>query len=306
MINSYSYPLLLFGRCCIIEPETENKGVLIMTDSAENNAAQPKRPKHRSPNYPSISVEKAMDLVRKQHQSDGLQQIPASIAHQRWGYAPNTGRAHLREAALKAYGLIDVLGLGKSRKIRVSERADRIIRQHPEYEAIIREVALSPIVYREIWEHYKGILPQDDVLQQYLIWEKGFNDKSVARFISQFRATISFAKLTEGSISPAKDDANGADGDGNGGSDGPPKPPISSSPSERLKKMQAENIQQPDFRELKFLLPSGEAVLFVPMQMLEGDFNILETYLDAYKRASGVVSNAGQPDSDSDSKENEE
>ena len=117
---------------------------------------------------------------------------------------------------------------------------------------------------------------------------------------------MSFAKLTEGSISPAKDDANGADGDGNGGSDGPPKPPISSSPSERLKKMQAENIQQPDFRELKFLLPSGEAVLFVPMQMLEGDFNILETYLDAYKRASGVVSNAGQPDSDSDSKENEE
>lgn len=183
-----------------------------MAESAENSVSKPKKPRLRSPNYPRISVEKAIGLVRKQHDSDGCQQIPVNIAHQRWGYAPLTGRAHLREAALKAYGLIDVLGLGKSRNIRVSERADRIIRQHPDCEIIIKEVALSPMIYREIWEHYEGNLPQDDVLQQFLVWEKGFNDKYVSKFISLFRETISFAKLEKGDILPIETGSRGGNG----------------------------------------------------------------------------------------------
>lgn len=40
------------------------------------------------------------------------------------------------------------------------------------------------------------------------------------------------------------------------------------------------------FRELKFLLPSGEAVLYVPSKMKRSDFDILTTYLTAFKSAT--------------------
>ncbi len=171
-----------------------------MAESAEDRAAQPKKPRLRSPNYPGVSLENALALVGKQHESDGLQRIPANIAHRRWGYAPNTSRAQIREAALKAYGLIKVIGLGKTRSIKVTETADKIIRQHPEWSNILKEVALSPTIHREVWEHYNGNLPQDDVFQQFLVWSKGFNDKSVYKFISQYRETIAFAGLGEGEI----------------------------------------------------------------------------------------------------------
>ena len=45
----------------------------------------------------------------------------------------------------------------------------------------------------------------------------------------------------------------------------------------------SENV---DFRELRFLLPSGEAVLFVPKQMNDSDFTTLELYMSAFKSAS--------------------
>lgn len=199
-----------------------------MTESAKNGSGQPKKKKRRSPNYPRVSLEKALALVGKQHQSDGLQGIPANIAHNRWGYAANQGRAQLREAALKAYGLIKVVGLSKSRNIQVTELADRIIRQHPDCEKIIKEAALSPPIHREIWEHYEGNLPQDDVLRQFLVWQKGFNDKAVSGFISQFRATISFAKLEKGDILPI-DRGNGQPEQENG-----PKPQTPNSFGEQM------------------------------------------------------------------------
>lgn len=254
-----------------------------MAESTKNSAEQPKKKKLRSPNYPKVSIEKALILVGKQHQSDGLQAIPANIAHERWGYAPNQSRAQLREAALKAYGLIEVLGLSKSRTIRVTERADRIIRQHPDCERIIKEAALSPTIYREVWERYEGNLPQDDVLRQFLVWEKGFNDKSVSGFISQFRETISFAKLEEGDI---LEQSTEEEQPGEKPDDRRFEASLLGKPQAKGSQRMEQLFQQPTLRELKFLLPSGEAVLFLPQQMTERDFSTLDIYLNAVKGAS--------------------
>jgi len=51
---------------------------------------------------------------------------------------------------------------------------------------------------------------------------------------------------------------------------------------------------------LKFLLPSGEAVLFVPTKMDDGDFEILNTYLKAHKRASGIEKTPNNETEDND------
>lgn len=52
-------------------------------------------------------------------------------------------------------------------------------------------------------------------------------------------------------------------------------------------KTTAERREGPEpIEELRFLLPSGRAVFFLPVGMKQLDFKLLSTYLDAHKSAS--------------------
>lgn len=55
-------------------------------------------------------------------------------------------------------------------------------------------------------------------------------------------------------------------------------------------------------RELKFLLPSGEAILWLPIQMASTDFAILNTYMEAFKLASEAFKTP-PPDKDGNSED---
>ncbi|MCH7690681.1 MAG: hypothetical protein IIA17_06505, partial [candidate division Zixibacteria bacterium] len=57
-------------------------------------------------------------------------------------------------------------------------------------------------------------------------------------------------------------------------------------PQLRVPKLNVTTQIKEQFRELKFLLPSGEAVLYVPSKMTTSDFGILEAHLKAHKMAS--------------------
>lgn len=48
------------------------------------------------------------------------------------------------------------------------------------------------------------------------------------------------------------------------------------------------NTKIENFRELRFLLPSGEAILFVPREMTTRDFDVLDMYLNTHKIASNI------------------
>lgn len=55
-------------------------------------------------------------------------------------------------------------------------------------------------------------------------------------------------------------------------------------------KVSAKRREGPEpIEELRFLLPSGRAVLFLPIGMTSLDFDILSTYLDAHKRSSELA-----------------
>jgi hypothetical protein len=172
---------------------------------AEDQNAVAKRPKGRSPLYPSINLETAILRVRqlyakeRQHPTN----VQAIVAH--WNYKSLNGPAAQTLAALKKYGLIDDEGTGENRKAKISALAE-VILAHPDEalrKAAIQEAALKPAMHRELWEKYHLDLPSDSNLRWELTHDRGFTETGASEFMRVYRATIGFAQLTSDAPGPA-------------------------------------------------------------------------------------------------------
>jgi hypothetical protein len=181
------------------------------------NAAEHTPKRRRSPSYPAIDLEAAIDRALALYRAEGRNVAPndAILAH--WGYSPKSGPGFGTLGALKRFGLLQAEGPGKS---RLSDLALRIIlddrEQSPEYDEALKEAALTPKIHREIWEKYQDGLPSDATLRHFLRFDKGFTDSAADELIAQFRKTVSFANLAPGD-SLGEDGGDSALGEG-----GPP------------------------------------------------------------------------------------
>jgi hypothetical protein len=160
---------------------------------ANGDAAQEKRARHRSPNYPVIGLEKALERAKTIKEKALRHFISVKSAHEAWDYKSGVGDQVV--AALKAFGLIEVQGAKDKRQLRLTESAWRILGNAPDKAEQIEKAALNPEIHKEIWDKYEGPPPSDAVLRDYLLWEREhkFNESTVEGFIAQFRGTIAFA-----------------------------------------------------------------------------------------------------------------
>src|ERR1700674_3916955 len=163
-----------------------------MSDTDPTNAESPaaiKKSKHRSPNYPSIGLEKALERAQVIKDQAGRNNfMPVSVAYDLWGYKPGAGAQIV--AALKAFELVQTQGETEKRQIRLTEAAWRILGNAPDRAGLLKTAALAPDIHKKIWEQYGGDLPKaDGIIREWLVWEKGFNQTFVDGFIAQFRAT---------------------------------------------------------------------------------------------------------------------
>ena len=157
------------------------------------------RPRHRSPNFPSISLEEAVKRTERLYRAAKQHPVPLGVAHEKWGYEAGGSYGNQTVAALKAYGLVDVRGTGDAREVSVSEEARRIILESDDRGQILKKCALAPAINSDVWDFYGAELPDDDaVLRNHLIWQKRFNENSVDKYISELRETIAFAGLDGG------------------------------------------------------------------------------------------------------------
>jgi len=167
-----------------------------------------KKSRNRSPNYPYLDLEAALSRAGEMHRAYGKHPAPIGNVHKLWKYTEHSGIANQCVAALKSYGLVDVTGQGKDRKLVVSDRADRIIRNAPDRGALLKEAAKEPTIHAELLEEYReNGLPPDDILRTYLVWERDggrFNEDVVDSFIDRFRATLGFANLHTASATDEK------------------------------------------------------------------------------------------------------
>jgi hypothetical protein len=153
--------------------------------------------RQRSPSYPSLTLEQAIDLVGKIHKANRTNVISRETAAKDMGYAGLTGRSLTVLGSLAQYGLIEKAGKGD---IKVARRAVEIL--HPieeshRAEAII-DAALAPALFRTLHERFSEGVPSENALRSFLI-QQSFNDVAIGPAISAFLETNAFAeKAKEG------------------------------------------------------------------------------------------------------------
>ncbi len=153
--------------------------------------------KHRSPNYPYIGLEDAIQRASQLQEVAGVHPIRVTTAWETWDYKKGAGNQIV--AALDAYGLIGVeSGIADNRQIKLTLEARKILDNSSERGALLKTAALLPLLHKEIWEYFNGDLPPNDrVIREYLMYQRNFNPSYVDKFIDQFRATLAFANVSK-------------------------------------------------------------------------------------------------------------
>ncbi|MGH8563602.1 MAG: hypothetical protein ACREXW_05745 [Gammaproteobacteria bacterium] len=178
-----------------------------MTEKATEEAKRrggsvPGKPKPRSPSYPGINLERAIDRARIIYEHERKHEVAVDIVCAHWGFKPKTGPATVTLAALKAFGLLDAKH-GED-TVKLSDLMLRIIldtrEDKTERRKTIQEAALKPPMHRDVWDKYRADLPSDSTLRYYLMKEKGFTEIGAQQFITQYRATVAFAHLGKDAV----------------------------------------------------------------------------------------------------------
>ena len=157
--------------------------------------------RHRSPAYPGIDLEGAIDRARQFFLKEGKHKATLSTAASHWGYSDTSSTSLTTIAALKSYGLMVDSGEGSNRMVAISPLGLAIVQDErvisPERDASIRGAALQPKTMSDLWAKYGVDLPSDDTLAHYLKAERDFNPKSVGDVIRIYKDNATFARLGE-------------------------------------------------------------------------------------------------------------
>ena len=155
-----------------------------------------KKSRTRSPNYPSIGLEESIQRARELQEAAGNNPILVSTAWKVWDYKKSSGNQVV--AALDAFELLDVEGVGDKRRVQLTTEARKILAEHSDTSDILAELGVKPDLHKELWDKYAGELPpSDQVIAEYLEFERDFNPKYINKFIEQFRDTLEFADVTK-------------------------------------------------------------------------------------------------------------
>jgi len=148
--------------------------------------------RQRSPSYPSLTLEQAIDLAGKVHKANRTNVIDRETAARDMGYAGLTGRSLTVLASLAQYGLIEKAGKGN---IKVTRRAVEIL--HPVEEAhraeAIIDAAESPALFRTLRERFPEGVPSENALRSFMV-QSDFNDVAIGPALSAYIETIAFAE----------------------------------------------------------------------------------------------------------------
>jgi len=160
---------------------------------------EPKKAKERSPSFPFISLQYAIERARQFFAQERRGSTVLPIAAKHWNYSPSSSGALQTVAALKSYGLLQDEGSGDQRKIRLTDMALRIILDDrpdsQERQRFIRQAALTPIVTAEVYNKWPDGLPSDATLNHWLVLEKAFSQETALKVTKIINENQAFAKI---------------------------------------------------------------------------------------------------------------
>ena len=158
----------------------------------------------RSPNYPSLPLERALELAEVLLKDHNRYSVSLKVAAESWGVSPESSYLAQHIAALSYYGLISTEGEKDSKKIKISELAYKILMdKRPDSQDrkdLILEAALNPGMIKKLFDTYPSGLPADHALEYELTTKHQFNPKSVTDFITLFKKNMDFAQIYKSGI----------------------------------------------------------------------------------------------------------
>ena len=167
-----------------------------MEKQAEKRERKPRKQGKRSPGYPMIGLDEAIQRAKTLWDKDKNNYIPLAAAYEHLGYKPKGSYGARIISALKKFELI----YEKQDAIKLTEEAVDLVLHEPSDELYIetlKKLALKPAIYEKIFNEYNRELPSDSTLRIKLIKDFEFNPESVDDFISCFKKTLEFAGLIE-------------------------------------------------------------------------------------------------------------
>src|SRR2546427_8518858 len=153
-----------------------------MTPEYEKSNGDAQKTRHRSPNYPGISLRAAVEKIASWYKADGIVASPRDAALRHFGFEKFTSDAGRVLSAMKSFGLVNEA----DGRIKLTQRGiDIAARQagDPKRQQALKDAGLGPQIYRILLKEYPLPLPSDTTLQSELIASKGFNPKSVKDFL---------------------------------------------------------------------------------------------------------------------------
>jgi hypothetical protein len=156
----------------------------------------------RSPAYPAIGLEEAVQNAAIVWQKANRHPVSADSIGKFWGYDAKSSTGYSMASALKKFGLLIEKGSKEKRELQLSDAAIKLVydpdRSSVEYSKALKASALTPAIHRELWNKYAPDLPDDGIIKRFLVVDRKFNQKYVDACITNFRNTIAFANLQRG------------------------------------------------------------------------------------------------------------
>ena len=233
------------------------------------------RPNTRSRAYPAFDLETAIEKANEFYNRYKLGWIAPQVAVKEWGYAYRSSNGLRLLAALLHFGLLENRGRGDGRQVRLSEIGKAILLDKRsnsiERSEALKEAALKPALYKQVWETLGPDLPTDAGIEYELISKMDFNPSATKSFIADFRATMDFTGLTEGEIleEESADELEGLEADEQANKVG------GSWPIEKNEMPEADSqISGVEFLDIVVPIPSlkNRAILRIPYPMSSDDF----------------------------------
>jgi len=139
----------------------------------------------KSPKYPSVSLEDAIDQVRKVYEADRKNVLSREVIASHIGYSSLSGAADKAISNLMQYGLLERVGKGQ---VRVSQIGEDIV--EPEYgkperrTAALLEAAFSPTLFAEL----KSAFPDgaSEVAVRSHLVRGGFHDRAIKPAVNSY------------------------------------------------------------------------------------------------------------------------
>lgn len=165
-----------------------------MTDSAPTDKA----PRERSPSFPFIPLETALNRLAEFESTFARQEPPADRAYLAWKMKGDTSQAQQTLGALRAFGLVEYKGSGTKRPVAISVEARNYLRaqQDSVKREALKRLALKPKWIAHFWDIWGADRVPDPIRLDTLVLESRFNEGTAPTFLKVYDATIAFAGLS--------------------------------------------------------------------------------------------------------------